>query len=86
MTFEFMLTAAINILTAGIVIGMYRQQVTHHGERFKHHDERLQELNREKLDKAVHEVEVVRLDSEIRTVSHRVSGIDQRLHGVETKR
>ena len=76
-------TIAVQILGAGIIIGMYRQMVIYHAEKFTDHQSRIKALDEEKLDKVVHEEAVKHLDGDIGAVSHRVSNVDQRLVYVE---
>lgn len=79
-------TVGVQILMAGIVIGMYRQTIHFHTEKFNDHRAALEALQRSKLDSSLHEVEMTRIDGTIANVSHRVANVDQRLHWVETQR
>ena len=79
-------TVGVQILMAGIVIGMYRQTIHFHTEKFNDHKSTLDRLQLNKLDTTLHEVEVTRIDGNIATIAHRVSNVDQRLHWVETQR
>lgn len=49
-------------------------------------EQKIDDLEKNKLDLAVHEVEVVRIDGAHQTLAHRVSNIDQRVNHIETRR
>jgi len=81
---ELFATIAIQVIASGVFIGMIRQKQQTHDEKFNEQAKLIEHLDREKLDVTVHTLNNTRIDGNIGAISHRVSGLDQRVYGLET--
>lgn len=83
-----MLLSAVggNLLTVGAVYGMMKKTQDFHGEKFLEHALKLRELDENKVDRDLHDLSIEGAHTSIQNVAHRVSNLDQRVHGLEVKR
>ena len=76
---ELMIVLAGQIIGTGIQIGLFKQTQREHAKQ-------LDRLETEKLDKAVHEAEISRLDGTLEAVGHHLRSVDTRVNRIETRR
>ena len=71
-------------LTVGVSIGTYVNIIRNQTEKFREHAAYIEKLDREKLDRTLHEVETVRLESDIGSLKVGYVAVESRVRAIET--